>query len=830
MDLVRLASPWMLAGLLPVWALVLYAVLAPGRRREGAGARAALACLTAGLLAAALAGPSVRVSREGVCPVVLAEDVSGSMSAAAGKTSHTETLAPWTAALPLGHVLLHPFADGVRTDVERGIEAAARTLPDAQGILLLYTDARETHGDAVAAATRLAAAGIQVHAIMPDLHPRDVAIVSLAPMGDAVPGRPVRLRVQLASTARAEAQVVLARPAAGETPQRTWRRHVTVDPLAGAVLLFDDTALPSGLYHYNAEVRTSDDGCSENNRAACAARVGRPQEILYVHGADEPAPLADVLAGNAPADAALRTVHAAPGVPISGASVVVLDNVSAWTLGTRACRVLARRVTDGRLGLLVLGGDAAFAAGGYAESPLEDILPVSSRTGERPPLDLALVVDASGSMSETVKDVRKLTLAKQAVLALRPAVGDADRIGIVAFAGEARVVSPLTSVARWDDLRARLLAIQAGGGTRITPAVEEAAALFAPSDERDTTVRHMLLLSDGRSEDFDVARLAGLCRDRHVSASAVATGADAQRDRLGRLARETGGRLYAGGDLGRLAETFLKDMAFARGEGLRKVIRAPVWRRPEPIWKTPAPALPPVPAHNVTRPKEGANLHWVTAPEGTETDASPLLASWRRGLGKVAAMPWPVGSIPWQNDADTQAQFRPLLAWLSAQALPTDWSARLVRRGGGWWVRVEQRAEAIGGSSAPFVATLLADSSGGDLPPAVLRQTAPGIHEGEIRAGATVVVVHRRDDLGAAVSLSAPGRVPREFERLGVDRAKLAAIVKAGGGQIHTSPGSMIEAVERIQVRGYKPVGLDFVWAAAAMAVLQVVLRLLGRL
>ncbi len=199
MDLVRLASPWMLTGLLPVWALVLYAVLGPGRRREGAAVRAALACLTAGLLAAALAGPSVRVSREGVCPVVLAEDVSGSMSAAAGKTPHTETLAPWTAALPLGHVLLHPFADAVRTDVERGIEAAARALPDAQGILLLYTDARETRGDAVAAATRLAAAGIQVHAIMPDLHPRDVAIVSLSPMGDAVPGRPVRLRLRPSS-------------------------------------------------------------------------------------------------------------------------------------------------------------------------------------------------------------------------------------------------------------------------------------------------------------------------------------------------------------------------------------------------------------------------------------------------------------------------------------------------------------------------------------------------------------------------------------------------------------------------------------------------------
>ncbi len=832
MDLVRLVSPWVLAGLLPLWALILHAVLASGRRRDGAPARAALACLAAALLAAALAGPSVRVSREGVCPVVLARDVSPSMSAATGKKSPAETLAPWTAALPLGQVILHPFTDGAATDIERGIEAAARTLPDAPGILLLYTDARQTHGDAVAAATRMAAAGIQVHAIMPDLRPRDVAITSLAPVGEAVPGRPVRVRVQLASTVRAKAQVVLARPAAGERPERTWRRRVTVDPVAGAVLLFDDAALPSGLYRYDAEVRTSDDCCSENDRAACAVRVGRPQEILYVHGPDEPAPLATILARNAPTDARLRTVPAASGVTVAGASVVVLDNVSAWTLGTRACHILARRVTDGGVGLLVLGGDAAFAAGGYAESPLEDLLPVSSRTGDRPPLDMVLVVDASGSMNETVGGVRKLALAKQAVLALRPALADADRIGIVAFAGEPRVVSPLAPAARWDDLRARLVAIQAGGGTRITPAVEAAADLFAPPQEGDTQVRHLMLLSDGRSEDFDAARLTLLCRRRRVSASAVATGADAQRDHLGRLARETGGRLYAGGDLGRLAETFLKDMAFARGEGLHKVIRATVWGRPQPIWKTTAPALPPVPAHNVTRAKQGADLHWVTGPREGETDASPLLASWRRGLGKVAAMPWPVGTggEEWLSEEAAPSHFARLLAWLSATTLPTDWSARLIRVSGGWRVRAEERTEAIGRSSARFVATPLGDSSG-DLPPLVLRQMAPGIHEAEVGAGGgAVVVVHRRDDSRAAVSLSAPGRPPREFEHLGVDRAKLAAIVKAGGGRVHTSPGSLIQAVERIRVRGYKPVGIHFVWAAAAVVVLQVILRLLGRL
>jgi len=828
MDLVRLANPWVLSGLLPVWALIVYAAFSPGRRRAGAPARAVLACLTASLLVAALAGPSVRASREGVCPVVLAQDISPSMSAAAGKTDPAEALAPWSAALPLGRVRLHPIAGRARTDLERGIADAARTLPDGQGIVLLYTDARETRGDAVAAATRLAAAGIQVHAIVPDLRPRDVAVVSLASVGDAVPGRAVGLQIQLASTAPADAQVTVTRPAVGETPERTWQRRVRVDPSAGAVLLFEDAPLPSGLYRYDARVRAPGDICAENDRAACTVRIGRPQKILYVRGSDGPAALAEVLATNAPADASLRTAPAAPGIDMAGASVVVLDNISAWALGTRACRALARRVTDGGLGLLVLGGDAAFAAGGYADSPLEDLLPVSSRTGERPPLDMVLVVDASGSMNETYENTRKLALAKQAVLALRPALGQGDRIGIVSFAGEVRVVSPLAPLARWDDLRARLVGIEAGGGTRITPAVEAAVGLFAPPVEGDTTVRHVMLLSDGRSDDFDVDRLVSLCRRGNITVSAVATGTDAEHiERLDAFAHQRGGECIVGG-LGYLAETFLHNLAHARGEGLRQVTRDVQWVRPEPIWRTPGPDPGSVLAYNVTRPKDGADLHWVTAPEGTETDASPLLASWRRGLGKVAAMPWPVGRTLWKNNPDTRAQFAPLLAWLSAQALPADWSARLVRRGGGWRVSVEERTEAIGKSSAPFVATTL-DDDAEDHTPAVLEQTAPGIHEGDITGG-TVVVVHRRDDSGEAVTLSAPGRPPPEFERLGVDRAKLEAIVQAGGGRILASPASLVEAVERIQVAGYRRVGLHLVWAAAAVVVLQIILRLLGRL
>ena len=81
-----------------------------------------------------------------------------------------------------------------------------------------------------------------------------------------------------------------------------------------------------------------------------------------------------------------------------------------------------------------------------------------------------------------------------------------DRVGVVAFAGRDDVISPLAPLEEWDGLRRRLLALRAGGGTRITPAVEAAADLFTPPQKGDTKVRHLMLLSDGRSKDFDAAR------------------------------------------------------------------------------------------------------------------------------------------------------------------------------------------------------------------------------------------------------------------------------------------------------------------------------------
>jgi len=672
-----------------------------------------------------------------------------------------------------------------------------------------------------------------------------VRVTALDAPPRAESGAPVAIRLRLVSTHPADATVHLERMSLGDAPVATGdstgraadqQRRVRVEPGVGAELLFEDTPPAEGDWTYTAQIAADSDRIPQNNRASCVVRVGEPRTVLYVYAGAAPGPIFELLRKQGLRATAVRAEEGL-ALPGAGASAVILDNVSAWTLGRESARRLADLVARGGLGLLVIGGDAAFAAGGYGDSPIEDVLPVSSRTGRRPPLEMVLVIDSSGSMNETVGSgpgvPRKITLAKQAVLSLRAALAPADRVGIVAFAGEPRTVSALVPASEWETLRGRLVPLEAGGGTRITPALAGALDLLPPAAAGENPpVRHLLLLSDGRSQDFDLPFLIGRCRERGVSVSAVATGADADLESLGRLARETGGRLYRSTDLAHLAETFFKDLTWARGEGLTEGVFPAAWRDPEPVWRRPGPTLPAVAACNVTRPKEGASIPWETA--GIEIGTVPLLAVWRRGLGKAAAMPWPAGlaTDAWTADDDLGRYLREILAWLEGPASPAAWSARVFERDGRWCVRVEQASSAVAATPVRFSVAVFETGAPGARQVA-LETVEPGAAEADLgprTARGATLVVRSGDEGDERMTLALPGLPPREYERFGVDRPFLERIVAAGGGKIHETPESLAEAVRQAETRHYLPVGIHLVWAAAAIVVGLVLGRLLGRL
>jgi hypothetical protein len=142
--------------------------------------------------------------------------------------------------------------------------------------------------------------------------------------------------------------------------------------------------------------------------------------------------------------------------------------------------------------------------------------------GERPPLDLVIAVDGSGSMIGNY-----LEDAKSAAAFLVGRLGPADRIALIAFAEEPELLGPL--VPPNPDLLGAIDAIRAGGRANLFAAWDMAVELLAAADERGS-VRRVLLLTDGHPNlgETDTQALIAFARstrdEQHVATTAFVFG------------------------------------------------------------------------------------------------------------------------------------------------------------------------------------------------------------------------------------------------------------------------------------------------------------------
>jgi len=216
---------------------------------------------------------------------------------------------------------------------------------------------------------------------------------------------------------------------------------------------------------------------------------------------------------------------------------------AAAVLGPRAERLAAearpefRRRADAWFASgLLLAGLALMQPAGGAES----------RAADPGAADLLICLDVSRSM--LARDLAPTRLARaQAEIRSLAARAQGDRLGLVAFAGEARLLVPLTQDL---ELFAELVDLaepgSAGrGGTDLGAALDAALAAFAGAGGRRGAI---FLLTDGEDLEGRGARAAERCAARGVAVHCLALGS-AQGSKIA-LAGESG-------------EEFLRDRAGA---------------------------------------------------------------------------------------------------------------------------------------------------------------------------------------------------------------------------------------------------------------------------
>ena len=164
---------------------------------------------------------------------------------------------------------------------------------------------------------------------------------------------------------------------------------------------------------------------------------------------------------------------------------------------------------------------------------------VQATGGERPPLNLCLILDQSGSMGGTpIKTVR--TAAKKIIDSLSPQ----DRISIIAFDHEAQVVVPNQPAANTTAIKQAIEGIRAGGGTAIDAGLKLGIAEVAKG--KTGTVSQIFLLTDGENEHGSNDRclkLAQLAVSYSFTVSTLGFGNHWNQDVLEQLADAGNGSL-----------------------------------------------------------------------------------------------------------------------------------------------------------------------------------------------------------------------------------------------------------------------------------------------
>ncbi|MDR2982840.1 MAG: VWA domain-containing protein, partial [Puniceicoccales bacterium] len=167
-----------------------------------------------------------------------------------------------------------------------------------------------------------------------------------------------------------------------------------------ARLRFTDRLVGGGAHHYEVRLLPPDDPILGNNSASAWVEVaGGPRALLVTAYNDDP--LIKVLQAQGTEVDVITNPGEATVTRLSGAKLVILNNVPAYRLRPDFLDSLAFYITGQGGGLLMGGGKTSYAAGGYFGSPIDDVLPVSMELRqEHRKLAVSMVValDRSGSM------------------------------------------------------------------------------------------------------------------------------------------------------------------------------------------------------------------------------------------------------------------------------------------------------------------------------------------------------------------------------------------------------------------------------------------------
>ncbi len=308
---------------------------------------------------------------------------------------------------------------------------------------------------------------------------------------------------------------------------------------------------------------------------------------------------------------------------LSDYQVVVFNNWNMETLSPARKAEVEAFVKQGG-GMLMIGGERnVYVEKNGPEDALDRTLPAKIAPPRTPEgTCVVLILDKSSSM-----EGKKMELAKLAAIGVVENLRPVDMVGVLIFDNSFHWAVPIRRAEERSLIKRVVAGITPDGGTQIAPALQEAYRRIVPVN---AVYKHIVLLTDGISEEGDSMSLAREAQGRQVTISTVGLGQDVNRSYLEKVAALALGKSYFLSDPTGLAQILLRDVMEHTGStAVEHEIRPQVAKKAEILEGVGIESAPSLAGYVRFIPKAGADV--VLNVERRD----PLFVRWQFGLGRA---------------------------------------------------------------------------------------------------------------------------------------------------------------------------------------------------
>ena len=504
---------------------------------------------------------------------------------------------------------------GKGTNIEEALTASMSAMPAGHvPRLVLISDGNENEGSSARAVAELQRLGVPVDTIPLDGRDKSgLRLVSMSMPREAYAGEQIPLDLTI------------------DGPRDT---HAEIEIKADQKDLGSQSVeLQAGLNLVRVHTRVKAVGVTAISGKVTAAGLGelpfenalqlRRAKVLYI--SQDPAQYdANLIQALSQAEFEVTRDSSMIDKDLSEVELVILNNVDLNSLSPDRKTRLEEYVKNGG-GLLLIGGEHQVYKDDQRMDALDRALPAKLAPPKSPEgTSVVLIIDKSSSM-----EGRKIELARLSAIGVVDHLRPTDTIGVLIFDNSFQWAVPMRKAEDKSLIKRLISGITPDGGTQIAPALTEAYHKVLATK---SNYKHIVLLTDGISEEGDSIELAREAQQHEVTISTVGLGQDVNRSYLEKVASTSGGRSYFLNEPQGLEQILLKDVLDYTGSTtVEKPLKPIVERKAEILDGVDFETAPTLKGYVRFTAKPAAE----TILGIDEVKKDPLYVRWQYGLGRA---------------------------------------------------------------------------------------------------------------------------------------------------------------------------------------------------